>query len=256
MSTMTDSLAIHFDRVGKSFGRQRVLEGVTFGLQPGRVHALLGRNGAGKSTLISILLGLIPADEGQITIHGQPWTRDAVRLIGASVNGPAFYGHLSARKNLLVHTRLLGLPDDEADRALRAVGLADTGRKKAKAFSTGMRARLALAQAILGDPEILVLDEPQNGLDPQGISELRNILRQWAARGGTVLVSSHQLGEVIHLADDATVLADGRVAYSGPLQDLAPSGDLEAEFFRLTTTDAARGHAEGNAAGTAQGEGA
>ena len=226
--------SISFRGVSKSFGTQRVLDSVSFDVAQGRVHALLGRNGAGKSTLISILLGLIPEDAGQVLVGDKPRTRASLRHIGASVNGPAYYAHLSARRNLLVHTRLLGLPDAEADRALAVVGLADVGSKKARSFSTGMKARLALAQAILGDPEILVLDEPQNGLDPQGITELRGLLRDWARRGGTVLVSSHQLGEVVHLADDATILAGGGVRYSGPLGELAPTGDLETEFFRLT----------------------
>lgn len=232
---MSNLPAISFVKVSKSFGAQRVLSEVNFHLSPGRVHALLGRNGAGKSTLISILLGLLPADSGEVLIDGKPWSREVLHRIGASVNGPAFYGHLSARNNVLVHTRLLGLADAEADRVLEIVGLGQVGKKKAKSFSTGMKARLALAQAILGDPDILVLDEPQNGLDPQGISELRLLLKDWAARGGTVLVSSHQLGEVVHLADDVTVLAGGRIRYSGSLADLAPDGDLEAEFFRLTT---------------------
>lgn len=232
---MSNLPAISFTKVSKGFGAQHVLSEVNFHLSPGRVHALLGRNGAGKSTLISILLGLLPADSGEVLIDGKPWSREVLNRIGASVNGPAFYGHLSARNNVLVHTRLLGLADAEADRVLKIVGLGQAGKKKAKSFSTGMKARLALAQAILGDPDILVLDEPQNGLDPQGISELRLLLKDWAARGGTVLVSSHQLGEVAHLADDVTVLAGGCIRYSGSLSDLAPDGDLEAEFFRLTT---------------------
>ena len=234
MSHMTRTPTISFEHVAKNFGPQQVLRDVTFQIHPGRVHALLGRNGAGKSTLISILLGLLPADSGRVLVDGTPWSRAHLKRIGASVNGPAFYGHLSARANLLVHTRLLGLPDSEADRALDVAGIADTGRKRASSFSTGMKARLALAQAILGDPEILVLDEPQNGLDPQGIAELRELLRDWAKNGRTVLVSSHQLGEVVHLADDATVLAEGEIRYTGPLPQLAPNGDLEKEFFRLT----------------------
>lgn len=232
---MEQKPAISFDKIVKSFGTQRVLSEVSFDIAPGRVHALLGRNGAGKSTLISILLGLLTADAGEVRISGKPWTKTDLNRIGASVNGPAFYGHLSARNNALVHTRLLGLPDAEADRALDVVGLGQVGKKKAKSFSTGMKARLALAQAILGDPDILVLDEPQNGLDPQGISDLRHLLKDWARRGGTVLVSSHQLGEVVNLADDVTVLANGKITYSGSLAELAHDGNLEAEFFRLTT---------------------
>ena len=226
---------ISFENITKTFGQQRVLDGLSFRITPGRVHALLGRNGAGKSTLFSILLGLVPADSGSMSVAGQPWTRDVLRQIGASVNGPAFYGHLSAEANLRVHARLLGLPDSELDRVLSIAGLRGVGAKKAKSFSTGMKARLALAQALLGDPEILVLDEPQNGLDPQGIMELRKLLQQLAAAGHTVIVSSHQLGEVLHLAHDITVLAEGTIRYSGSLHELAPRGQLEEEFFRLTS---------------------
>lgn len=155
------------------------------------------------------------------------------------MNGPAFYGHLSAAANLRVHTRLLGLPDTEVDRTLSVAGLSGVGSKKAKSFSTGMKARLALAQALLGDPEILLLDEPQNGLDPQGIVELRVLLKKLAAAGHTVVVSSHQLGEVVHLAQDITVLAEGTIRYSGSLHELAPRGQLEEEFFRLTAPEGA-----------------
>ena len=229
------SFEISFERVSKSFGSNAVLRDVDFRITPGRVHALLGRNGAGKSTLFSIFLGLLPADSGIVRVAGAPWSREVLDHVGASVNGPAFYGHLSAAANLRVHTRLLGLPESEVERVLAIAGLAEVGSKKAKSFSTGMKARLALAQALLGDPEILLLDEPQNGLDPQGIVELRTLLRDLAAAGHTVVVSSHQLGEVLHLADDITILSQGTIRYSGSLQELAPSGQLESEFFRLTS---------------------
>ena len=129
---------ISFEHISKSFGRQRVLDDVSFHISPGRVHALLGRNGAGKSTIFSILLGLLPPDSGSISVAGQPWNRNVLRRIGASVNGPAFYGHLSAAANLRVHARLLGLPDSEIDRVLSIAGLSGVGSKKAKSFSTGM----------------------------------------------------------------------------------------------------------------------
>lgn len=228
---------ISFERVSKSFSAHTVLRDVDFRITPGRVHALLGRNGAGKSTLFSIFLGLLAADSGTIRVAGAPWSREVLDHVGASVNGPAFYGHLSAAANLRVHTRLLGLPESEIERVLAIVGLNGAGKKKAKSFSTGMKARLALAQALLGDPEILVLDEPQNGLDPQGIVELRELLQKLAGAGHTVIVSSHQLGEVVHLAQDITILAEGTIRYSGSLKNLAPSGQLEAEFFRLTSPD-------------------
>ena len=206
---------------------------------PGRVHALLGPNGAGKSTLMSVLLGLIEPDSGEVTLMGEPFERSGLRLVGASINDPAFYGHLSARDNVRVHTTLLGLPDSEADRVIELVGLGGAGKKKAANFSTGMKGRLALAQALLGEPPVLVLDEPQNGLDPEGIAHLREYLKDYARAGRTVLVSSHQLGEVLHLADDATVIADGSVRFAGELRELGPN--LEESFFQLTRGTAAAG---------------
>ena len=212
--------------VSVAFGDHRVLDGVSLTTVPGRVHALLGPNGAGKSTLMSVLMG-------------QPFERSRLRFVGASINDPAFYGHLSARDNLRVHTTLLGLPDSEADRVIELVGLGTAGKKKASNFSTGMKGRLALAQALLGEPPVLVLDEPQNGLDPEGIAHLRGYLRDYARAGRTVLVSSHQLGEVLHLADNATVIADGTVRFAGELRELGPN--LEESFFQLTRGTAAAG---------------
>lgn len=224
------------EEISVSFGGQRVLERVSLTTTPGRVHALLGPNGAGKSTLMSVMLGLLTPEHGSVTLMGEPLQRDRLRSVGASINDPAVYGHLSARNNLLVHTTLLGLPDAEADRVLELVGLQTAGKKRASTFSTGMKARLALAQALLGEPPVLVLDEPQNGLDPEGIAHLRTYLHEYAHGGRTVLVSSHQLGEVMHLADDTTVIAGGRVRYAGALAALGE--DLEAAFFRLTAGEA------------------
>ena len=201
---------------------------------PGRVHVLLGRNGAGKSTCFRMILGLEDRGQGTINILGAPRTRESLKNIGASINGPAFYGHLSATDNIRVHAKLLNISDEEAQEALGFVGLGNVGKKKARSFSTGMKARLALATAMLGRPPILILDEPQNGLDPQGIADLRILIRNWADQGGTVLISSHQLGEIAKLADDITVLAGGRSVYSGPLHDFAGSGHLEERFLEMT----------------------
>lgn len=225
--------------ISVAFGDHRALNDVALTTSPGRVHALLGPNGAGKSTLMSVLLGLITPDHGSVTLMGQPFKRSKLRCVGASINDPAFYGHLSARDNLRVHTTLLGLPDSEADRVLELVGLEAAGKKKASHFSTGMKGRLALAQALLGEPPVLVLDEPQNGLDPEGIAHLREYLKDYVRAGRTVLVSSHQLGEVLHLADDATVIADGTVRFAGELRELGPN--LEESFFQLTRGTAANG---------------
>lgn len=233
-STALKTVALSCDNLRMEFSGHQVLDGFSMQVRTGRVHALLGRNGAGKSTCFRIILGLEDRGTGTVQIFGEERTRDSLINIGASINGPALYLHLSARDNARVHAQLLGLSTDEAERALSMVGLQDTGKKKARNFSTGMKARLALAIAMLGSPPILLLDEPQNGLDPQGIVDLRGFLRGWTAGGGTVLVSSHQLGEVARLTDDITVLVDGRDAYSGPLHDFAEPDRLEDEFLRMT----------------------
>lgn len=221
-----------------SYGRQTVLDNLDLTARPGRVYALLGPNGSGKSTTLSVALGLLRPDAGSVEILGRPWSRSGLEHVGASLNGPALFPQLSARQNLLVHCRLTGTDPAAIEPVLATVGLSGTGRKRAKGFSTGMKMRLALAMAILTDPEVLILDEPQNGLDPQGIIELRELLRALAGTGRTVVVSSHQLGEMARMADDVGVLVGGSLAYEGPLDGLADrtsSSSLEEAYLALVT---------------------
>lgn len=230
---MTDAPSLGCRNLYKSFRSQRVLDDLSLTVHPGRVYALLGRNGAGKSTAIKIMLGLLTADSGETFLLGRPLQRPALAEVGASIEGPALYGHLSARDNLRVHARLMGIDETRMSEVLELVGLADVGSKRARTFSTGMKARLALGIALLTDPAVLVLDEPQNGLDPEGIIELRHLIRALAAAGRTILISSHQLGEVTQLADDIGVLTSGRLVYEGPLADFA-QGDLEQAYLAAT----------------------
>jgi len=225
---------VSFQHVRKSYRGHVVLSDLCMTVKPGGVYALVGRNGAGKSTTFKILLGLIRPDAGEVRLFGQPWERRQLDRVGASVDGPALYNHLSASENMLVHARLLGLGAGVVPQTLAVVGLADTGRKAVRSFSTGMKARLALAIALIADPPLLALDEPQNGLDPEGVIELRRLLRDLAARGHTVLISSHQLGEVAHLADDIGVLSHGRMVYEGPIRDFTAGGDLEGAYLAAT----------------------
>ncbi|WJZ01874.1 Daunorubicin/doxorubicin resistance ATP-binding protein DrrA [Corynebacterium freiburgense] len=226
--------AIELQQISVELGGSRILNNLSLRVFSGRVHALLGRNGAGKSTAFKALLGLVPVQTGAVSVFGRPVTSESLKYIGSSINGPALYDHLSARDNVKIHALLLGLPKTEIDRVLTLVGLAQAGKKKAKSFSTGMRARLALAIAMLGSPPILILDEPQNGLDPQGITDLRQFLQQWARAGGTVLVSSHQLGEVSRLADDITVIDSGTTVFSGTAEQFLQGEDLESRFLSIT----------------------
>lgn len=220
------------------YGRTRVLDSTDLTARPGRVYGLLGLNGAGKSTLLNAVLGLVDY-EGDILIGGKPWTPNSLRAIGASVNGPSYYPHLSATRNLLVHARLTGTDPARIPEVLSIVGLA-SGTKRARRFSTGMKVRLSLAMALLTDPPILLLDEPQNGLDPQGISDLRRLIDELAARGKTIVISSHQLGEVEKMVDDIGILTAGRISFEGPLDQLAGQGEsLEQAFFRIVEGGAA-----------------
>ncbi|AWB80943.1 bacitracin ABC transporter ATP-binding protein [Corynebacterium yudongzhengii] len=225
--------AVELCDIAVNLGGSDILHDVNLLATPGRVHALLGRNGAGKSTTFKALLGLVP-HTGSVRINGQDFRPELLQHIGSSINGAAYYGHLSARDNCRVHTKVFGIPDEEADRVLNVVGLGDTGRKKARSFSTGMKARLALAIALIGSPEILVLDEPQNGLDPQGITDLRRMLREFAEAGNTVIISSHQLSEVSRIADDVTVIDQGTTVFSGTKSEFVQGGDLEDRFLDLT----------------------
>ena len=233
---MDDHLApaVRCDGVTVTLGRRRVLDGLALRVRPGTVYALLGRNGAGKSTTFRVLLGLRRPDAGTVALFGEPWRRGALARVGATIDGPALYDHLSAAENLRVHARLTGTPRSRVHEVLDLVGLHGTGRARARRFSTGMRARLALGVAMLTDPDLLLLDEPQNGLDPEGIVELRALIRELAAAGRTILLSSHQLGEVARTADDVGILSGGRLVHQGPITGLAPDGELEHAYFALT----------------------
>lgn len=222
----------------KQFGRSRAVDGVDLRIRPGTVYGLLGPNGAGKSTTLKMVLGLLTPTAGGVDLFGAPWDRAALGRVGASVDGPSLYDHLSAAQNLRVHAELLGLDDGGIDTALDLVGLAGTGRKAVKHFSMGMKSRLALAVALLGEPDLVIADEPQNGLDPEGIAATRRLIRCIADTGRTVLLSSHVLAEVAAVADDVGVMVAGKLVHQGPLADLAPNGDLERAYFELTAAGA------------------
>ena len=231
---MTD-YAVTTTHLAKQFGRALALQDVSLNVPTGQVYGLLGPNGAGKSTTLGIILGLLRPTSGQVELFGQPWRRALLSRVGASLNGPAFYGHLSAAENLEVHARLLGLNAQAVRVTLERVGLDTAGPKAAGQFSTGMKSRLALGMALLPEPDLVILDEPQNGLDPEGIHALRLQLREYAARGKTVIISSHQLGEMEHLPDIIGVIHGGVLKYEGPLRELQAGHDsLEDAYFQLT----------------------
>ncbi|MDA4893705.1 ATP-binding cassette domain-containing protein [Streptomyces sp. MS2A] len=226
----------------KSFGDVVAVADVGFVARPGRVTGLLGPNGAGKSTTLRMLLGLTRPDAGSATISGHAY-RDLVapaRTVGAVLDIAGAHPRMTARAHLRTLCALGGLPRARVDAVLGAVGAEQYADRRVGGFSTGMRQRLALAAALLGEPEALVLDEPANGLDPAGVAWLRGVLRDFAARGGTVLVSSHLLGEIQQSADDVVLLDQGAVAWAGPIADLVSDGEtLESAFLRLTGAEVA-----------------
>lgn len=225
------------DSVVRRHGPRTVLDRVSFEARPGRVTAFLGPNGAGKSSTLRILLGLDRADQGRALVDGRLYRslRDPLRTVGSLLDGSGAHRSRRARDHLAWVARSNGIPRRRVDAVLEQVGLAEAARARVGRFSLGMGQRLGLACALLGEPRALVLDEPVNGLDPEGIRWIRGLLRAHADAGGTVLLSSHLMGEVTGVADDLVVISGGRVVAHGPLADVtAGYDDLEQAFFALT----------------------
>jgi len=222
----------------KRFGAVIAVRDAGFTASSG-VTGFLGPNGAGKTTVLRMLLGLVRPTAGEALIGGVRYThlRHPRRVVGALLEATGFHPGRTARDHLTIMARLAGLPAARVDRVLDDVGLAADAHRRVGGYSLGMRQRLGLAAALLGDPQVLILDEPANGLDPAGTAWLRGLLRDLADQGRTVLVSSHVLAEVAQTADRVVVMHAGTVRFAGALQDLAgPGADgLEAAFLRLTS---------------------
>ncbi len=238
---------IAFDGLTKRFGDIVAVDDLTVQLGCGSVIGLLGPNGAGKTTTLRLLLGLVAPSSGSATIDGRPYRAldEPIRHVGAALEATSFHPGRRARDHLRVLAATAGLPARRVDDVLAEVGLAGAARRRVGGFSLGMRQRLGLAAALLGDPDILVLDEPTNGLDPEGIHWLRDFLRGYAASGRTVLVSSHLLAEVAQSVDDVVVLTGGRLVAHAPLSQLLGGRTV----VRVRTPDAAALRAALDAAG-------
>ena len=216
------SFALELGSVSKYFGEFRSLNEVSLTIEEGEFFALLGPNGAGKTTTIRMLLGLISPSGGTGRILGEPITSPEKYLsqVGAMIEGPAFYPALSGAENLKVLATLGGFPLERVDQLLAQVGLADRGKSKYKTYSLGMKQRLGIAAALLPNPKLLILDEPTNGLDPEGIQEVRALLRDLANEGTTVFVSSHLLSELEIISDHIVMLRKGEIVFAGPIGEL------------------------------------
>jgi ABC-2 type transport system ATP-binding protein len=232
--------AVRAREITKCFGDVVALDGVDLDVAAGQIHGVAGPNGAGKTTLFGLLLGLTVADRGTLEILGLPVRRSLAAPDGVTgfVDGPGLYPALTARGNLAALAGLRGRGTRTAgiDDVLAQVGLTDVADDKVRGFSLGMRQRLGLAAALLTRPRLLVLDEPANGLDPAGKKHVHGALTQLAADGATVVLSSHRMDDLEELCSEVTILAAGRVVFSGPLGKLA--GEKEELDYRLLTSDA------------------
>jgi len=218
---------IEVSNLAKRYGRVLAVDDLSFRAEPGRVTGFLGPNGAGKTTTLRALVGLLHQTSGSATILGRRYAEldDPVRTVGAILETSAFHPGRTGRNHLRTIARPAAIEDARVDEVLALVDLADAGGRRTKGYSFGMKQRLALAGALLGDPQVLVLDEPANGLDPHGIRWLRDLLRSLADDGRTVLVSSHVLTEVAQLADDVVIIAKGSlVAQASVAEVLAEAG--------------------------------
>ena len=229
--------AVRARGIRKAFGEVVALDGVDLDVAEGQVHGLVGPNGAGKTTLLGLLLGLAVADGGDLEILGSPVRRTLALPDGVAgfVDGPGLYPSLTAWQNLAALARLRGGGSEGVGDALEQVGLGNVADDRVRGFSLGMRQRLGLAAALLTRPRLLVLDEPANGLDPVGARHVHGVLTGLAARGTAVVLSSHRMDELAALCRDVTILAAGRVVYSGPVGKLvAETDELD---YRLRTSD-------------------
>lgn len=211
-------------------------------IEGGGVHGFLGPNGSGKTTTIRCLLGLIRPTAGEVRILGTDTTRslhDVVGRIGALVETPKFFPNFGGRKNLKLLAGVIGVPDTQVDHCLEIVGLSERGGDRYGTYSLGMKQRLAVAATLLKDPDLIILDEPANGLDPAGIVEIRQLIRSLGENGKTIFVSSHQLGEVQQTCDEVMIISKGRLVRKGPVSEIASMGAGQSQIVTIENIPAA-----------------
>ncbi|WP_344780695.1 ATP-binding cassette domain-containing protein [Microbacterium kribbense] len=225
---MPEGQVLEFSGLSKRFGSILAVDSLTARVEPGAVTGFLGPNGAGKTTTLRMLLGLVRPSAGQVTIGGMPYAKLAqpLQTVGAVLESSSFHPGRTAANHLKVYAQAAGLPAARVDEALGVVGLADVAGRKCGGFSLGMHQRLGLAGALLADPGVLVLDEPTNGLDPEGITWMRGLLREMAKQGRTVLVSSHLLAEVQQTVDRLMIISAGRLVFQGEIGDLTDPSEF------------------------------
>lgn len=234
-------IAVFTNKLTKSFSGKEVIKGCQISVEQGTIYGFLGKNGAGKTTMFKLLLGLQKPSSGAASILDMDVTRDTEKILrrtGSLIETPVFYDHLSATENLQIHLAYMGVENAQVESVLERVGLPGTGTQPVSEFSLGMRQRLAIARAIIHKPEVLILDEPVNGLDPVGIKEMRNLFRQLADREGmTILMSSHLLSEIQQIADRIGVIADGRIVLEEEMEIIRRNHPQDMEDYLLAAIE-------------------
>ena len=239
MATAGGPAGVEVRGLTKTFGRVTAVDEISFAAPAGKVTGFLGPNGSGKTTTLRMVLGLVRPDAGEAVIGGVRYAglERPRRTVGALLEATSFHPGRRARDHLRVLAEAAEVPGSRVDEVLDQVDLASSARRRVREFSLGMRQRLGLASALLGDPQVLLLDEPANGLDPAGIAWLRGLLRGLADEGRTVVVASHVLSEVAQTADHVVIVSEGQLRFDGPLGDIgATNTALESAFLKLTTT--------------------
>lgn len=227
---------IKTNHVSKKFKKTYAIKDLSMCVRKNSVYGLLGPNGAGKSTLLKMITGITRSTSGEILFNNHPWSRKDLLNIGSLIESPPLYENLTAFENLKVRATLLGIGAEKCTEVLQKMDLADTKNKKISDFSLGMKQRLGIALALLNNPQLLVLDEPANGLDPFGIEELRTMIRTFAESGISVIISSHILSEIQQVADDIGIIYNGSLLYQDKVE---ADEDLEQLFMDIVRRERA-----------------
>jgi ABC-2 type transport system ATP-binding protein len=225
---------LKIENLSKTYGKLKAVNNLSFTIKKGHVYGILGPNGSGKSTTLGIVLSVVNKTSGTFSwFEGKVNTHDALKKVGAIIERPNFYPYMSAFKNLQLVCKIKNIPESKISEKLELVGLLERQHSKFKTFSLGMKQRLAIASALLNDPEILILDEPTNGLDPQGIHQIRAIIKKIAHQGTTILLASHLLDEVEKVCSHVVVLLQGENLYTGRVDEMTSTNG----FFELKSDD-------------------
>lgn len=214
--------------LGKNFKKKHVLDQINLHVPKGKIYCIMGPNGAGKSTLLKIISGVEKPTEGVVTFKGKDWKREDLKVIGSLIEEPGLFDNLTVEENIKLKLKLHRVENKNQEQILNALGFGDHNQEKVKGFSTGMRQRLGIALAFMGNPDLVILDEPTNGLDTFGIHELRELLMLEKKQGKTIIIASHMLSEIQKVADRIAILGDGKLLLE---EDYEPETDLEELFI-------------------------